>query len=125
MNTYIKYEETKYLPVLTAQSEGRYLQAASSLALAAVEKRSADGNNPVYNDPADFAPHEVHEYFEQAPHLLNATTFAATVLQRGEVAFDLPSSANCFLTHTLEESFNTRTSVKGRDWQILLPAAAT
>lgn len=66
-------------------------------------------------------------YLAQAPRLLNTTKFAALLLTKGEAIFSLPWSAGFMLSMGLEQDHVVEDPevIKGHEWRILVPAAAT
>jgi hypothetical protein len=64
----------------------------------------------------------------QLPFLLNATRFAATLLERGEFASAFPTEASFILHMTLEHSYDENSNylaqVDDDEWEALLPLAA-
>jgi hypothetical protein len=67
-------------------------------------------------------------YLAQLPFLLNATRFAATLLQRGEFADAFPTEASFILHMALEHSYDEHSNylaqVDDDEWEALLPLAA-
>lgn len=75
----------------------------------------------------EFHPEEKEDYLAQIPRLVNATRFAAKLLQKGSFAIALPLEANCCLYLGLEHSYN-RETVNRLDVDeslLLIPAATT
>lgn len=87
---------------------------------------SADSVISDYNDPSDFHLAEADDYFAQAPYLLNASRFAATLFQRGHDCslLDLSAQADLFLRTGIENRYIDENEIKSREWKVLLPAAA-
>jgi hypothetical protein len=67
-------------------------------------------------------------YLAQLPFLLNATRFAATLLQRGEFADAFPTEASFILHMALEHSYDEHSNylalVDDDEWEALLPLSA-
>lgn len=80
-----------------------------------------------YNHPYDHASEEIHEFFEQAPYLLNGTMFAATIFeQRFDLpGLTLPSQADHFLEDGIESSYSDEHVVKSKEWRVLIPASTS
>lgn len=67
----------------------------------------------------------MEEYRAQIPRLVNATRFAAKLLQKGSFAFALPLEASCCLRFDLEYSYEKEAeSGTGADESTLLIRAA-
>lgn len=47
------------------------------------------------------------------------------VLEDGQVAFGLPSEADVFLKKGIEQPYDNASRINPREWQVLLPPAAT
>jgi hypothetical protein len=77
-----------------------------------------------YDDPSDHSSDEMEDYLAQAPFLLNATEFAATVLADNKVALGLLLEADIFLKRALDQPYDKTGGVQAREWQVLLPSAA-
>jgi hypothetical protein len=75
----------------------------------------------------EFFPEEKDDYLAQIPRLVNATRFAAKLLQKGSFAIALPLEANCCLYLGLEHSYNKETinRVDVDESPLLIPAATT
>jgi hypothetical protein len=85
---------------------------------------NADNIVSGYDDPCDFSNDEMDDYLAQAPFLLNATEFAATVLADNKVALGLLLEADVFLKRALDQPYDKAGGVRAREWQVLLPSAA-
>lgn len=78
-----------------------------------------------YDYPMDFVSNREENYLAQRPKFLNATRFAATLLQKGIYAVALPVEAACLLKKSLERSYDGYPERAGEDERpLLIPAAA-
>ena len=76
---------------------------------------------------SEFFPEERDDYLARIPLLINATRFAAKLLQKGIFAFALPLEATCCLKLGLEYSYNDELSdgPEADEFPLLIPAATT
>lgn len=81
-----------------------------------------------YRHTQEFTHEHRGDYLAQGREFLNATSFAAVLLERGECAFVLPLEASITLQMGLEHSYDEGSYEVGRveadDAPILIPAAA-
>jgi hypothetical protein len=80
-----------------------------------------------YAGSQEFYPEEKEDFLAQIPRLVNATRFAAKLLQKGSFAFALPLEASCSLRAGLEYSYD-KDPFEGPhadDAVLLIPAATT
>jgi hypothetical protein len=79
--------------------------------------------NAGYDDPRDFSDDELEDYYDQGLFLLNATTFAATLLKEDLFASDFLNEVDKILQLGIDQSYDEASRIKPREWQVLLPAA--
>jgi hypothetical protein len=61
-----------------------------------------------YDDPKEFADYELEDYYAQGPFLLDATTFAATLLEEDRFAAGFTGEADIILEAGIEQPWTRR-----------------